>query len=191
VGSSVILVATMDRGMSRAEFNALYDACAQDLLVFFTRRTTDPHTARDLWAETIAAAFAGRRRFRGSGSNQATSWLYGIAYRQLAQFHRRGAIERRALRRLATVPPPLSDADVERLEELAGLAGLRDEVDQAMDRLPPALREAVTLRVVEELPYSEVASRLGITQGAARVRVSRALHALRTAVPAEGRAEGT
>jgi RNA polymerase sigma factor (sigma-70 family) len=174
-------------GMSRTDFNALYDANAQALLVFFTRRTLDAHTARDLWAETFAQAFASRRRFRGSSQEDARAWLYGIAHRQLAQLYRRGAVEQRALRRLAAEPPPLSDADVERLEELAGLAHLRDEVSEAMDQLPPRLREAIALRVVEELPYKEVAARLDITPEAARVRVSRALHTLRTALPADRR----
>jgi RNA polymerase sigma factor (sigma-70 family) len=174
-------------GMSRRDFEALYDACAANLLAFFARRTSDPQTARDLWAETFAQAFSARRRFRGATSDDARSWLYGIAYRQLAQYHRRGRIEQRALRRLAVEPPALSDADVERLQELAALAELRSEVDVALGRLSPALRDAVALRVGDELPYAQIAQRLDITPQAARVRVSRALCALRTALPAERR----
>ena len=169
--------------MSRGEFESLYDSCASTLLGFFVRRTGDPHLARDLWAETLAQGFAGRRRFRGSTPQERESWLYGIAYRQLAQYHRRGAIEQRALRRLGAELPPLSDGDLERLQELAGLARLGDEVDAAMDRLPAALRDAVALRVIDELPYADVARRLNITPAAARVRVSRALGTLRAAVP--------
>lgn len=171
--------------MSRSEFESLYDSCAQTLLGFFVRRTGDPHTASDLWAETFAQAFAGRRRFRGSTPRDAESWLYGIAYRQLAQYHRRGAIEQRALRRLVTDPPRLSDTDLERLHELAGLAQFGDEVDAAMDRLPAALRDAVALRVIDELPYADIADRLDITPQAARVRVSRALSMLRAALPTD------
>lgn len=171
--------------MSRSEFEALYDACAQALLAFFVRRTADPHTARDLWAETFAQAFAGRRRFRGSTPEQARSWLYGIAYRQLAQFHRRGAIEQRALRRLAADPPPLSDADLERLHELAGGAELGAEVEAAIQRLPAAQRDVVALRIVDELPYAAIAERLQITPQTARVRVSRALTALRATIPTD------
>ncbi len=173
--------------MSRGEFEALYDSSAQILLGFFVRRTGDPHTARDLWAETLAQAFAARRRFRGSTPQEAESWLYGIAYRQLALYHRRGAIEQRALRRLATEAPPLSDEDLERLHELASLTQLGLEVDAAMNRLPPALRDAVALRVIDELPYADIARRLDTTPQAARVRVSRALRTLRAAVPTERR----
>ena len=171
--------------MSRSEFVALYDSCAQTLLGFFVRRTGDPHTARDLWAETFAQAFAARRRFRGSTPEQAQSWLYGIAYRQLAQYHRRGAIEQRALRRLSTDPPPLSDADLERLDELASVAELGVELGAAMERLPAGLRAAVALRIIDELPYADIAHRLDITPQAARVRVSRGLTTLRAALPTD------
>ena len=51
--------------MSTPEFEHLYRASAQPLLVFLARRTLDAEVALDLWAETWAAAFAGRRRFRG------------------------------------------------------------------------------------------------------------------------------
>ena len=171
--------------MSRSEFERLYDAQAPQLLGFFARRTGDPHSARDLWAETFAQAFAGRRRFRGQTSQEAVSWLYGIAFRQLAQYHRRGAIEQRALRRLAIEPPALSDDDVERLGELAALGELCQDVGDAMARLSAPLREALRLRVVDELPYADVADRLQITPEAARVRVSRALCTLRAAMPTD------
>lgn len=174
--------------MSRSEFEFLYDSCAQTLLGFFVRRTGDPHSARDLWAETFAQAFAGRRRFRGSTPQEAESWLYGIAYRQLAQYHRRGAIEQRAMRRLVAESPALSDEDLERLHELAGLGELGVEVDAAMRRLPATLRDAVSLRVIDELAYADIAARLSITPQAARVRVSRALCTLRAAVPTDHRA---
>jgi len=77
---------------------------------------------------------------------------------------------------------PFSDEDLERLQELAGLAELGSEIDDAMDRLPPGLGDAVALRVIDELPYAQVAHHLSITPQAARVRVSRALCTLRAAI---------
>ena len=47
-----------------------------------------------------------------------------------------------------------------------------------MATLTPSTREAVRLRVVDELPYRDLAQRLGISETAARVRVSRGLSAL-------------
>ncbi|MBI2684611.1 MAG: hypothetical protein HYX33_04375 [Actinobacteria bacterium] len=94
----------------------------QTLLGFFVRRTGDPHTARDLWAEIWARAFAARRRFRGSTPREAESWLDGSAYRQLAQYHRRGAIDQCALRRAATEAPALSYSYVGRPSDLADVS---------------------------------------------------------------------
>jgi RNA polymerase sigma-70 factor (ECF subfamily) len=165
-------------GLDRAAFAALYERSAEDLLVFFACRTLDPQIARDLWAETYAQAFAGRRRFRGRDAEQARSWLYGIAYRQLALYHRRGKAERRAMERLGLQQPAFADDDVARLIELADLRAQRARLAGALGRLSPTLRAAVELRIVGELPYEEVAERLGVSEQTARARVSRGLRSL-------------
>ena len=46
-------------------------------------------------------------------------------------------------------------------------------------------RDALELRVVQELPYHEVARRLGTTEATARARVSRGLRALGAALEPE------
>jgi RNA polymerase sigma-70 factor (ECF subfamily) len=160
------------------EFDSLYDACSERLLVYFTRRTLDPETALDLWAETLAQAYAGWPRFRGSTTEEATAWLYAIAMRQWAGYLRRGYAERRALKRLGVQRPVLAPDDVERLDELAGLAELRTQIGDALAGLPREQQEALRLRVVEELPYAEVAERLNVTEPTARARVSRGLRRL-------------
>ena len=86
-------------------FTALYREAAQDLVVFFARRTYDADAAADLMAETFARAYLGRRRFRGSSEEEARAWLFGIARRRLAMYIRRGKAERRALRRLGLERP--------------------------------------------------------------------------------------
>jgi len=169
-------------GMDESGFADLYDADAEGLLVFFVRRTLDGQVALDLWAETLAAAFAAWRRCRARDRAGQTSWLYGIAYRQLALYWRRGAAEQRAIARLGLERPTFNDGELERLEELAGLDGLRAQVGQALADLPDQQREAVRLRIVQELPYDEVADRLCVSEPAARARVSRGLRALRLAV---------
>ena len=68
--------------------------------------------------------------------------------------------------------------DLERIEALVDLAPLAQAVRDALARIPPGQAEAVRLRIAEERSYTEVASMLGCTEGAARVRVSRGLSAL-------------
>lgn len=51
-----------------------------------------------------------------------------------------------------------------------------------LGRLSHVQRQAVELRIVEELPYAELARRLDISEGTARVRVNRGLKALASAL---------
>ena len=57
-----------------------------------------------------------------------------------------------------------------------------DAVEEALDALPPGQRDAVQLRVLDELSYDQLADGLGCSPTAARVRVSRGLSALRQAM---------
>jgi len=150
-------------------------------VVFLSRRVYDPEIAVDLVAETYAAAFAVRDQFRGQDDADAVAWLYGIARHQLNRFYRRGNVERRALERLAVERRPLTDPEYERIEELAGIADLRAATAAALERLSPEHREVVRLRVIEEQSYGEVARALGISEQAARARLSRALRELAAA----------
>ena len=54
-----------------------------------------------------------------------------------------------------------------------------DGADELLDTLPADQREAVRLRVLEELEYSDIARALGTTPGAVRVRVHRGLQTLK------------
>jgi RNA polymerase sigma factor (sigma-70 family) len=145
------------------------------VLLFLARRTADPQIALDLWAETFAQALEARTSYRGATHAEELAWLYAIARRQLAQFYRRGKIEQRALGRLELERPAATPEVLEEIERKAELTHTRRELGDALARLSPATREAVQLRVVDELDYRAVAERLGITEQAARVRVSRGL----------------
>jgi RNA polymerase sigma factor (sigma-70 family) len=162
----------------RLDIGALFALHRDELLAFFVRRTSDTEVALDLWAETFAEALASRGRYRGSTEDEAGAWLFGIARRKLARYYRRGSAERRALRRLG-IERPSADHDTE--AEILRRAGL-DEVKQALAEglamLPEDAREAVTLRVIDELSYPDLAARLAITEQAARMRVSRGMRSL-------------
>jgi RNA polymerase sigma factor (sigma-70 family) len=157
----------------------LYTAHAEAMLGFFMRRTFQPEAAMDLVAETFACAFRDRHRFRGSGEREQAAWLYGIARHRLIDFARRGKVERAALERLGFQRRSLTDSEYERVEELAGLAEVRERLATSLDGLGSEQRAALQLRVVEERSYAEIAEALGISEQTARARVSRALRAMR------------
>lgn len=156
----------------------LYRRHARPMLSFFARRTHDPEVAVDLVAETFAAAIADRRQFRGHSDAEAAGWLFGIARHQLSAWYRRGEVERRAMVRLGIERRELEDFELQRIVELAGLQAQRARVTESLDALSDRLRAAVTMRVVEERSYPEIAGALGISEQAARARVSRGLREL-------------
>ena len=162
-------------------FIELYRRHANDVLVYFVRRTFDPDAARDLTAETFAAAFEHRGRFRGFGEEAAGAWLFGIARHQLSRYLRRGAAERRAVSRLGVQVPEMSAEEATRLLEDAQAGAVT-----ALDELGADQKRAVWLRVVEDLSYAEVAARLGVSEPTARARVSRGLRALATVLDRSG-----
>ncbi len=164
--------------MRRLEIDDLYARHREELLLFLARRTADPQIALDLWAETFAQAVAGGRKYRGGTEAEAAGWLYGIARRQLALYYRRGRIEQRAVARLQLEREPASPELLAEIAERAGLGELREELADALAQLSPGMRAAVQLRIVDELPYPELARNLGITEQAARARVSRGLSKL-------------
>ncbi len=165
-------------------FARFYDEHAEALLAYLTKRVFDADVALDLTAETFAQAYLARRRFRGSTDEAAAAWLYRIAKRQLAQYFRKGRAERKALRRLGIEPPRVDEEQQARIEELAELGALRTALRVELGRLSRAHRDALQLRIVDELPYPEVARRLSISEQAARARVSRGLKALAAALEA-------
>ncbi len=164
--------------LGRSSFSELYEHHQRGLLAFFMRRTFDPEASVDLVGETFAQAFTGRRRFRGQSPEEEAAFLYGVARHLLSRYWRRGRAERAALERLGIPRPALDDESLARIEELAGVAELRSLVGEQLRTLSEEHRHALRLRVVEELPYPEVAARLGVSEQVARARVSRALRGL-------------
>jgi RNA polymerase sigma factor (sigma-70 family) len=153
-----------------AAFRALYDRYAARVLRYHERRTNDADAAHDLTAETFAQAWLSRTRFRDEAGGSAAPWLFAIARHVLLASVRKARLEQRACARLGL--------------ELSGAAAAPQEdwlegLDEALDELPPGQREAIRLRIVDDLAYDGVAGALGTTPAAARVRVHRGLAALR------------
>src|SRR5919197_1137397 len=98
------------------EFGVFYDRHVRSILGYFARRTGNPGVAADLTAETFASAIVAKRRFK-RGASPAAAWLYTIASRRLADYHRHGQVEQRMRRSLEMERRPVSeeDADVIRL----------------------------------------------------------------------------
>lgn len=158
-------------------FIEFYDRRYARIAAFFHRRILCPHTTAELTAETFARVWATRGKF-DPDKGSAMGWTMGIAANLYRQWSQKGLVSDITRSRLRIETPTLVDDDFEHIDRLVDLEALRQTLRGALDELSPKLKDAVVLRVAMDLPYEEVAERLGCTVGAARVRVSRALEVL-------------
>ena len=158
-----------------AAFSQFYRRYVRVLLAFFVRRTGDPVIAADLAAETFATVV---ERCEEPDHEDAALWLFGLARRELQAARRKGAAERRVRDRLAMALIPIHDGDVEWIERLVDEAILGTPGLDALERLPPAQREAVRAHILDERSYGEIAGELRCSGAVVRQRVSRGLRAL-------------
>lgn len=166
-------------------FEALYDRVAERLLIYLARRVRDPDAAAELWAECWAAAFESWARCRASGPAEAEAWMFGVARNQLAAYYRTGAIQRRALEKLRWAAPSLGADEREWIDRTVDVEVFSPALEEALADLPQKRRRAVQLRVVEDLPYDAIATRLDCSERAARAHVSRGLRRLERVLAAD------
>lgn len=168
-------------------FGLFYRRHATVVLAYLRGRTGRTDLAADVCAETFARALERAAEFdetRGPGR----AWLFTIATSVLIDSARRGQVEARARRRLGMPPRALTDADIERIEELIDVRSGPSQESLVAD-LPPEQRDAVLARIVEERSYTEIAIELEVSEAVVRQRVSRGLSTLRARLRAQGRTE--
>ncbi len=156
----------------REAFGELYDRHVRAVLGFLRQSGLRTDEALDLTAEVFATALIASRRYR-PGEAPARAWLLGIARNKRAHRKRRAATETAARRKLGMARLTYSDEALERVDEL--LDAERSVYTNGTAHLPPAEREAVVARVIDERDYDEIAAASGATPAAIRQRVSRGL----------------
>jgi RNA polymerase sigma-70 factor (ECF subfamily) len=134
--------------------------------------------AEDLTIETFWRIHRAHARFQPARGFEP--WARRIATRAALDWlrTRRPEVELPAESSLELAAPSATDPAI--------VAEIRVKTAQAFERLPPKLRIAATLAVIEELPHKEVAEALGISVTAVKLRVFRALRLLRKDLQKQG-----
>ena len=160
-------------------FAAFYRRWAPPLHAWL-RTQLPADVADDVTAETFARALLGLGRFRGGRAGSGVAWVWGIALNLVRQHHRHARLERSARERLGIAERGYAGADCDEAEARAQAAVLAAELTRALDGLTHEQRQAIELRVIADLDFGAVCDQLGISEPAARMRISRGLSLLRS-----------
>ncbi|WP_165865732.1 RNA polymerase sigma factor [Vallicoccus soli] len=133
------------------------------------RLTGDPHDAQDVVQDAFVQAWGALRTWRGEAA--FTTWLHRIVVN-------RASNARRDRRPTEPLPPHELLPQVEAAERGALASARREAAVRAVAELPFEQRSALALHYFADFPLAEVARILGITEGAAKVRVHRARRSL-------------
>jgi len=148
-------------------FETLFRRHQGEVYGWIVRLVRNPGVAEELTIETFWRIYRHRQRF--DAGRPFGPWARRIATR--------AAIDHlNASAPVWTVRPPTappSDPDPVEQRELRGC------IERAFVALPARLRAAAILALVEERPYPEIAEALGISLSATKMRVRRAVRALR------------
>jgi RNA polymerase sigma-70 factor, ECF subfamily len=160
-----------DEAMPRADrFTTEAVVYVDQLYATALRLTRNKSEAEDLVQDTYLKALRSARQFT-PGTN-LRAWLFTIlrnTFRNRRRDRGRDPVEADS-EQLEAVAPTVSD----RTPEMALVgASLEAAVRAALDTLPPAFRDAVWLRDIDECSYEEIARLLDIPRGTVMSRISR------------------
>jgi RNA polymerase sigma factor (sigma-70 family) len=133
----------------------------------------DPHLAADV-VQSVFVLLARKARDLSPGT-QVGGWLFRTT--RLVAGHARRAEQRRKIRE-ATACIMSQDTTSPDTDEILWQQ-LAPHLDQAVAALSEADRSAILLRFYEKMPLRSVGERMGVSEEAAKKRVSRALEKLR------------
>jgi RNA polymerase sigma-70 factor (ECF subfamily) len=155
-------------------FEALFRQHQSEVYGWIVRIVRDPAAAEDLTIETFWRIHRAHARFDpGQGFGP---WARRIATNAALDYLKTRRPEAEVPDDLAS--PQLADPGVS--EEV------RRKTAHAFGRLPAKLKAAATLAVIEEQSYKEIADALGISTGAVKVRIFRALRLMRKELRRQG-----
>jgi RNA polymerase sigma-70 factor, ECF subfamily len=144
-------------------------------------RLGDAAAAEDVLRDTFLTAIEKLAQFRWEGRS-IYAWLRQIAINKVVDVHRRTRRAGRIIGAYAEESPKESAAEAS--ADVALIAeeerrGHATRISRAMEALNPRYRQAIELRLVEELAREECARRMNVTVGNFDVLLFRAVRAFR------------
>lgn len=156
-------------------FTVLARRYSARLIAYCRRLTHSPAAAEEAAQETWLGLWSARRSYEPS--SRFVVLLFVAARNRCKNVHRGQMRARNALGQPAAVDE-LTSASPSALEQVLTIERRR-RLSTRIDQLSEALREALVLRVVDELSYADVGAIMEIPEATARTRVHLAMQKLR------------
>ena len=153
----------------------LYERYKKVLFAFYYHQNRDAEACEDLVQNVFYRVLKYRNSFRGEGAFKV--WLFHIARNVSADYYRKN--KRMHLEGIDSWQDRLSQSDGEVHQEIEKRES-RELLHMAIGNLEAEKREVLILSKIKELKYKEIGEILGCTEGAVKVKVFRALKALRS-----------
>lgn len=154
----------------------LFERYHRVLYRFFTNYCGDRQASEDLVQNVFFRILKYRQNYRGDG--EFKTWMFFIARNVGHDWKRKKPdVEGRPIEELEHLLPgqdPAPEQEITRQEEL-------QQLKKALQILAPDQRELIELSKLQGLRYSQIGDLLGCTEGNVKVRVFRAMKALKTA----------
>jgi len=161
-----------------AAFESLFHQHQRTVYRWILRIVRNPSAAEDLTIECFWRIHKAHARFEPAQGFEG--WARRIATHAALDWLRANDT------RIKLDAEPCGELAAPSNSDPAITAEIRARTAQAFNRLPPRLRIAATLAVVEEQPQKNVAAALGISVAAVKLRVFRALRLLRRDLQQQG-----
>lgn len=157
-------------------FAELVTAYEKQVYNLCLRMCGNPEDARDLSQEAFVKAWRGLQFYQFEAA--FSTWLYRLTSNVCIDFLRRKKREPQTMPPLQNengedVEPEVADSHPDPEEQLLHRER-QSQIAWAMGQLEPEFRQALTLRVIQELSYEQIAEIMELKAGTVKSRIARA-----------------
>ena len=160
---------TLCQSSDKRALRILYDKYARLMMGVAMRYVVDRESSKDILHDCFVKIFESIKGFEYRGVGSLNAWIRRIVVNTALDFLKKksslnvtGDID-------TIVEIPTEEDNIEIYAEVSD-----DVIIECIGRLPDKLRVVFNLFIFEDMPHSEIARMLGITESVSRVRVHRA-----------------
>ena len=162
----------------REAFAEIYDFYVVKIFRFIYLKTGSRENAEDLTADVFLKSWE-YIKGRNKEINKIESFLYKIARNVIIDFYKKKSNSELDINEEAESRIP------DKKQDIFGNLNRKQEIEElikALEKIKSEYREVIILRHVEEMSIAEIAEIMESTEGSIRVKIHRAVKALRKAI---------